>query len=54
MGERIRTFALRLRDRRRRRCSLCGTQIQKAAARYGSYRFCSTDHATEWHHSVVL
>ncbi|MGO4691436.1 hypothetical protein [Glaciibacter sp. 2TAF33] len=53
MGEQIRGLVLRLRDRVRR-CSLCGTQIQKAAARYGSYRFCSVDHKFEWHYSCVL
>jgi hypothetical protein len=53
MGEQIRGFGLRLRDRVRR-CSLCGTRIQKVAARYGSRRFCSVKHKSEWHYSVVL
>ena len=39
---------------RARRCALCGRQTVTPVATYGSYRFCSTSHAGEWHQYSVM
>ncbi|WP_165063276.1 VanZ family protein [Marisediminicola senii] len=39
---------------RARRCALCGRQTGTPVATYGSYRFCSTSHAGEWHQYSVM